>query len=398
MRKAGSAALALLVILGVAPFTSAETGTVGATRTLRAKMLQVVDGETEGTLQAVGRRNQWGSDDDPEHYLRLSGDFDVRFTYRVVRPPAIGRLALTWVLRGDGEWRFEAQDQGSRRWVTLATGSSAEEWEKQSRRVDVALLGAGSKLRVRLVGTSDALDVDLLVAKRTVWQPEPGTTWQWQLTGTIDRSYDVAMYDIDLFDVPERVIESLHDEGRIVVCYFSAGAWEEWRTDADRFPEEVLGADNGWPGERWLDVRRLDVLGPILEDRLDLAFAKGCDGVEPDNVDGYVNRSGFPLTAEDQADFNRWLAREAHRRKLSVGLKNDLDQILELVDHFDWALNEQCFQYDECELLLPFVDAGKAVFGVEYRGDPPSFCPEAEALGYSWLRKRFDLDAWVFAC
>jgi hypothetical protein len=183
------------------------------------------------------------------------------------------------------------------------------------------------------------------------------------------------------------------------VCYFSAGSWEDWRPDRGTFPAEVKGRPlAGWPGERWLDVRRRDLLGPIMEARLDLAVAKGCDGVEPDNVDAYDNASGFPLTAADQRRYNTWLAERAHERGLSVGLKNDLGQIPALVGLFDWALNEQCFEYDECRALFPFVSAGKAVFGVEYRGDPASFCPQAVEWGFSWLRKRPALDAWAVAC
>lgn len=225
-----------------------------------------------------------------------------------------------------------------------------------------------------------------------VWQPEPGTSWQWQLTGEINTSWDVAMYDIDLFDTPQATIDALHEEGRIVVCYFSAGTWEDWREDADDFPAEVMGEPmEDWEGERWLDIRRIDLLGPLMRRRLDLAAEKRCDGVEPDNVDGYTNRTGFDLSYDDQLAYNRWLARQAHRRGLSIGLKNDLDQIADLVDHFDWALNEQCFQYEECETLLPFIDAGKAVFGVEYEGDRDEYCPQAIAWGFSWLTKTLDL-------
>lgn len=233
----------------------------------------------------------------------------------------------------------------------------------------------------------------------TVWQPAPGTSWQWQLSGPIDTSYDVDMYDIDLFDVPQSVMDELHNDGRIVICYFSAGSYEEWRLDAGEFPNEVLGNPlDGWPGERWLDIRRLDLLAPIMTAWLDLAVQKGCEGVEPDNVDGYNNDSGFPLTAEDQLTYNTWLAAEAHQRGLSIGLKNDLDQIPELLPYFDWALNEQCFHYDECELLLPFVDAGKAVFGVEYEGDPAVFCPQANAYNFDWLLKDIDLGPDRTAC
>ncbi len=239
----------------------------------------------------------------------------------------------------------------------------------------------------------------VIASGTAVWQPAPGTTWQWQLTGEIDTSFDVAMYDIDLFDVPQSVIDTLHGDGRIVICYFSAGSYEEWRPDAADFPASVRGnpLDN-WPGESWLDIRQISTLGPIMQARLDLAVQKGCDGVEPDNVDGYSNSSGFPLTANDQLAYNTWLATEAHSRGLSIGLKNDLDQIPDLLPHFDWALNEQCFQYDECDLLLPFTQAGKAVFGVEYEGQLADFCPQATANQFSWLLKDLDLGPTRAAC
>jgi hypothetical protein len=231
-----------------------------------------------------------------------------------------------------------------------------------------------------------------------IWRPAPGTSWQWQLTGTIDTSIDAQMYDIDLFDAPQSKIDQLHDGGRVVICYFSAGSWEDWRPDAGQFPNTVKGSSNGWPGEKWLDIRQVDILGPIMEARLDLAVRKKCDGVEPDNVDGYTNNTGLPLTYQNQLVYLTWLAGEAHSRNLSIGLKNDLDQVDDLVTRFDWALNEQCFQYNECELLLPFVNSGKAVFGVEYRGSVDSFCPQANAMNFDWLKKGMNLNATRTPC
>lgn len=199
-----------------------------------------------------------------------------------------------------------------------------------------------------------------------VWQPEPGTSWQWQLTGTIDTSFDVEMYDVDLFNVPKATIQTLRNDGRIVICYFSAGSLEDWRDDAGVFPEEALGNDlEGWEGERWLDITS-EAVRAIMESRLDVAVEKGCDGVEPDNMDGYANDNGLGLTAEDQIDFNRFIAEAAHDRDLSVGLKNDMDQLSDLVDWFDWALNEECHAFDECDMYEVFIDAGKAVFNAEY--------------------------------
>jgi hypothetical protein len=207
------------------------------------------------------------------------------------------------------------------------------------------------------------------------------------------------MYDIDLFDAPQSVIDQLHTDGRIVICYFSAGSWEDWRPDADDFPAGVLGNDlEDWEGEKWLDIRQLDILGPLMSARLDLAVQKGCDGVEPDNIDGYTNETGFALTPQDQLIYNIWLAEQAHARALSIGLKNDLEQISELLPYFDWALNEECFTYNECDLLTPFVQANKAVFGVEYELDRVQYCPQANSLDFDFLKKHWELDAWRESC
>ena len=230
------------------------------------------------------------------------------------------------------------------------------------------------------------------------WKPAVYTTWQWQLTGTIDQSVDAQMFDIDLFDTPAATIASLKSKGKIVICYFSAGSYEDWRPDASQFPAAVLGRSNGWAGERWLDIRNLTALGPVMEARLDLAVSKGCHGVEPDNIDGYTNSTGFPLTGADQITYNKWLAEKAHARNLSIGLKNDVDQVVALEPYFDWALNEQCFQYAECDTLLPFINAGKPVFTTEYSLATTNFCSQANRMKFMSMKKKLDLDASREVC
>jgi hypothetical protein len=151
----------------------------------------------------------------------------------------------------------------------------------------------------------------------TARDPAPGTTWQWQLPQTIDTTVDAAMYDIDLFEAPQATIDALHGAGRIVVCYFSAGSYEDDRPDASTIPTSARGNELvGWPGELWLDTRDTGVRA-VMRARLDLAVTKHCDGVEPHNVDGYANSSGFPLSATTQLDYNRFLTDEAHARGLS---------------------------------------------------------------------------------
>lgn len=206
------------------------------------------------------------------------------------------------------------------------------------------------------------------------------------------------MYDIDMFDNSAQIVSALHAQGRIVICYIDAGTWENWRPDANKFPKWVLGKNNGWPGERWLDIRQLQVLGPIMQARMDLCKSKGFDGVEFDNVDGYTNNTGFPLTASDQLTFDTWLANQAHTRSLSVALKNEPGQAQDLLPYFDWELDEQCFQYNECGKFLPFINAGKAVMEVEYKLNPSQFCAKANAMNFNSMKKHLGLGPYRVAC
>lgn len=211
------------------------------------------------------------------------------------------------------------------------------------------------------------------------------TRWHIDLEAPVNTAVDADWFDIDLFDNDASVVRALHARGRGVICYFSAGSSEDWRPDFGSFPRAALGsALDGWPGERWLDVRHAGVL-QVMRARMDRARAMGCDGVDPDNVDGYANATGFSLRAADQLAYNRALATEAHARGLRVGLKNDLEQAAALAPSFDFAVNEQCFEYDECAALAPFTAAAKPVLHIEY-GDVTALartvCPRARSLGF----------------
>ena len=251
-----------------------------------------------------------------------------------------------------------------------------------------------------------AVSKNAVLSPANWWRPPVGTRWQWQLTGpAIDPSFDVEMYDIDMFDNQASTVAALHAQGRKVICYISAGSREDWRPDADQFPASVLGNDyEGWPGEKWLDIRQIDLLAPIMRARLDQCQAKEFDGVEPDNIDAYANDTGFPLTYQDQLDYNLWLADEAHARGLSIGLKNDGAQVADLLPYFDWAMTEDCFAQDWCHEVAPFVAAGKAVFAAEYTDELSvnqfrnQVCPQAGTLGFSAILKDRDLDSWQRAC
>ncbi|KAJ5455229.1 hypothetical protein N7475_010350 [Penicillium sp. IBT 31633x] len=244
------------------------------------------------------------------------------------------------------------------------------------------------------------------------WQPAVGTKWQIVLkTDRVSTSVDAPVYDIDLFDNNKTFIADLQAAGRKVICYFSAGTYENWRDDAKQFDQKDLGKDlDEWEGEKWLDVKS-DKVRKIMQARLDVAVEKGCDGVDPDNTDGYDNDNGLDLTEDDAIEFVNWLAAQAHSRGLSTGLKNSAAIIPSVIKNMQWCVNEQCAQYDECDTYAPFVDADKPVFQIEYpKGDTrndkksvstkqvDSACVAHKSGNFSTVIKNMELDNWVQYC
>ena len=288
----------------------------------------------------------------------------------------------------------------------------------------LATLFAGSLLAAPAASATPAPPAPL--ACSGCWHPALNTSWQWKLsalpTAAEISGNTFGMWDIDGFDNSAATVTGLKAHSK-VVCYISAGSYEGWRADASTFPgsaslnsktpnHAILGIlgwkMSGWD-ERWLDIRGVQTPGSalagIMTARVQMCKDKGFNAVEFDNVDGYSNPTGFPLTAADQTYYNAWLANTAHSLGLSAVLKNDNAQIGTLLPYFDLALNEECWHYAECttaQLGSPgydsFVAAGKAVFGVEYSGQTSTFCPKANAQNFNWLKKTLALDSTRTAC
>ena len=235
-----------------------------------------------------------------------------------------------------------------------------------------------------------------VTAAQARWKPPQHLTWYWQLTGRVELSHNVAAYDIDGFETSAATVRALHAAGRHVICYVDAGTWESFRPDASAFPKSVLGRGNGWPGERWLDIRRLSVLEPIMAARMRMCARKRFDAVEPDNIDGYSNRTGFPLTANQQLAFDEWLARQAHLLGLAVFEKNDPEQARRLEPYFDGVLDEQCNQYSECGSFRPYIESGKPVLNAEYDLATAEFCAADNGDGIMGALYSIDLNGSKF--
>jgi signal transduction histidine kinase len=207
------------------------------------------------------------------------------------------------------------------------------------------------------------------------WVPRLTETWHVQLAGAIDTNIDADVFEVDLFDTPPAIFGLLKSKGRRVVCHFSAGSAESWRPDMQRFAASDLGHRlDGSPNERWLDTRSATVR-QAMKWRLDMAVARGCDGVDPDNLDAYTNNTGFALKEATQLDYNRFIAIEARSRGLAAGLKNNVEQVAALEPYFAFAINEQCHEVsngrggNECDAYVAFTARGKPVFNAEYHPD-----------------------------
>jgi hypothetical protein len=256
------------------------------------------------------------------------------------------------------------------------------------------------------------------------YTPPVATTWQWQLNfdnnqTTINTAIKADMYDIDGYANDAATIATLKSlaghnvASRSVTCYITAGTLENWRPDTELLDVEVLGNTYaGFADERWIDVRLISQIRPWLEAKMDMCRAKGFDAIEFDNVDGWQpdNKTGLNITADDEIAFIVYMANAAHARGMSMALKSNVEQVPAVLPYVDFAVVEECFAYKECTRADPntdgqygyddFINVGKPVFEVEYKKYSPTnnVCAKANALGFSTLYKKVDLNSYRVAC
>ncbi|KAK4565253.1 hypothetical protein LTR86_003870 [Recurvomyces mirabilis] len=249
-------------------------------------------------------------------------------------------------------------------------------------------------------------------ANGSIYQPAVNSTWQIVLQNPINVSTAITphvdVYDIDMFTNPQSTIQSLQQAGMKVICYFSAGSYEPNRPDSGDFQAADKGKElAGWPGEYWLNLNSTNVR-QIMVKRMQLAAQKGCDAVDPDNMDGYSNNNGLGLTQQDSIDFMQFLAGHARNLSLAIGLKNAGDIVQNVLPVVQFSVNEQ---YSECATFAPFVTAGKPVFNIEYPSGAGStiavekyrtICTDsgnaANSTDFSKVMKTMDLTGWVEYC
>jgi len=442
-------------LLLIALSSCLSAATTSTTVTLYAEAANAVKGSISNQgIEVLQKQQQTGTQNSWNTYLEISAKSSKKYVSTFTFAPYTGDVSKVQTVTlqinsmglpaKDQKRTFKIRQGGQ--WQKVATNVNAPDWKWYSQSVvldmDVSSYFSSSgviEIQLQSNNNKDVVDLDYLVidlevlnsnnstqsptpapstsvisTNKTWWQPKASDalTWQYQLQGKIDTSLAVDVYDIDLFDTPISTIQSLQSRGIKVICYFSAGSYEGWRPDwpvyfpfitnqhytGDQPP--FAGKMSGW-NERWLDIRRIDLLSGIMTARIRMAVDKGCDAVDPDNMDAYSNgkQTGLNLTYDDQLTYNRWIADTAHGLGIAVGLKNDVGQLKDLVDYFDFVVNEQCFQYNECNgYTKTFIVQDKAVFGVEYHVAPATFCPKANADHFSFDYKKLSLRAYRIGC
>ncbi|KAH8880761.1 hypothetical protein GQ53DRAFT_788420 [Thozetella sp. PMI_491] len=277
-----------------------------------------------------------------------------------------------------------------------------------------------------------------IAPRADIWKPTVGASWQIILTGQLDIGAstqsitpNVDVFDIDLFyntknGSDKTIIDALHRLGKKVICYFSAGSFEPDRPDSGSFQAADRGRNmTQWPKEQWLNYNN-DNVHKIMAARIKMAADMGCDAIDPDNVDGYGENGGknptFTLTQTDSINFVKFLASEAKKNNLAIGLKNAGEIIPDVLSVVDFSVNEECASRTvaECSTFRAFPDATpkKPVFHIEYpnsgSNNPSSTTPVTDTnpwcksesedgenvniSDFSTVIKNYDLNGWVQLC
>eukprot|EP00559_Dactyliosolen_fragilissimus_P006136 CAMPEP_0184870168 /NCGR_PEP_ID=MMETSP0580-20130426/36708_1 /TAXON_ID=1118495 /ORGANISM="Dactyliosolen fragilissimus" /LENGTH=374 /DNA_ID=CAMNT_0027372125 /DNA_START=173 /DNA_END=1294 /DNA_ORIENTATION=+ len=346
---------------------------------------------TDQKLKVLSTKELINQEDDWNTYIELypnNQKFDGSFLFSckdvIIGTPEkkVISFQLKTNIRGPSvtyqKWIFKVRNFRTKKWESL-TRNKKKSWTWQvlsSKHISTNnddeegihsfndYLDGKNRMKVRLYSNNkkDNLNVDymaiILATTTTVSPPTPlptpsskqlisvGDTWTYDLGGSFDiQSYNTKVVMIDLFDTTKDQIKSIQNDGRTVCCYFSAGTWESWREDKSEFPSWVIGKDmDNWDGEKWLNVDK-NVVKSIMKKRIQLAADKGCNAVEPDNVDGYLHETGFSITSQISKNYLKFLSQVAHDLNLLIALKNSAEIVNAMEPLFDFAIVESCYKW-----------------------------------------------------
>jgi hypothetical protein len=191
--------------------------------------------------------------------------------------------------------------------------------------------------------------------------------WDWQIGLNAPRERTgaraVDLYDVDGFLTTPVQLRAIHQTWQAATlahprtaCYLDL-AWEDYRPDGSptsqggAWPARTLGnIYYGYPQERWVDLRQLSALKPMIDARIAMCARKGFDSIELDDIDSFepASTSGFNLTPGDAQNFLAYTFNRIHRAGMTVLWKNTGILSWWGRDYADGAVVEECYVYSEC--------------------------------------------------
>ncbi|MFI6010639.1 endo alpha-1,4 polygalactosaminidase [Streptomyces sp. NPDC051243] len=200
--------------------------------------------------------------------------------------------------------------------------------------------------------------------------PEPGVAFDYQIGGAYPPPTGVRAVSRDRTAKPA--------PGVYNICYVNAfqaqpdaeSWWEDHHPDLLlRDDDGALVVDEDWD-EALLDIStaaKRERLAGIVGKWIDGCAEAGFQAIEADNLDSNERSDGL-LTAADDLAFGKLLAARAHAAGLAIGQKNAAGMAQQGRRlGFDFAVAEECGQYDECGAYADAYD--DRVLVIEYRAD-----------------------------
>lgn len=214
--------------------------------------------------------------------------------------------------------------------------------------------------------------------------PAESARWLARLDGPVDIEDDADFFYLDAEQQAPEDLAELRRQGRHYLCYLSAGSFEDFRDDADQFPQSAIGNPlAAFPGERWLDVRDATVR-QLMAARIERLAKLGCAGVPPSALTVHTADTGFVLTLGDALEYSRWVAERLHASGMSAGLIGPASLTSELWAVFDFGLAIGCVEGTQCAEYEVLRQGGRPVFFVELGApeDAARLCNTAQQLGF----------------
>jgi hypothetical protein len=245
--------------------------------------------------------------------------------------------------------------------------------------------------------------IPALVVSAGIAHADTPATWDWQQNEPYEfgRKLDVFVTTPGR-DTRTGVVRMSMINKTKVVCPVSVGTVASTDFFANMYPPQVVGnAVEGRAETHYLDIRNMNAILLLVGKRFNKCQAEQHSVILATDLDSHLVDGDFDISAEDVVAYATALAKIAHDLDMEIVQKDVPDLTPQLVDIFDFALTESCYQDGWCGDMQPYLNAGKIVLDAEYNDRPINWaeaCEYAANNGISMILKDRDLTADLQTC